>query len=145
VCSDVLEWKVVIEVRSSSLVEQETSIQSATAYLKGVLEDTDQMLAQVRAVGAPTAPNGTRLHGDVVHTLAAGRSALLLVRSEVASLVARGRVALLKEVELPILSTVEAIESELRDPSIVEISQATASDADCHTLFQRKAPVGIGA
>jgi hypothetical protein len=145
VCNAVLNWKVVIEVRSSSLVEQETSLQSATAYLKGVLQDTDQMLAQVRAVGAPKAPDGVSLQTDVVHGLAAARSALLRVQAEVTTLVPRGRVALLKEVELPILSTVEAIESELRNPSILEVSQATASDTDCHRLFRRKAPVSIGA
>jgi hypothetical protein len=145
VCSAVLDWKNVIEVRSSSLVMQGPSVQTATDYLKGVLEDTDQMVAQVQAVGAPTATNGPSLQSDVVLGLAAARSALLQVQREVTRLVAQSTTALAKEVELPILSTIEALESELRNPSIVEISRAAVSDTDCITLFRRKAPVGIGA
>jgi hypothetical protein len=141
----VLDWKNVIEVRSSSVVLHDPSVQRATDYLKGVLEDTDQMVAQVRAVGAPTATNGTSLQSDVVLGLAAARSALLRVQPEVPRLVAQGSAALPKEVELPILSTIEVLESELRNPSIIEVSQATASDTDCNTLFRRKAPVGTGA
>jgi hypothetical protein len=145
VCGAVLEWKTVIEVRAASLIEQEPTLPSATAYLKGVLEDTDQMLAHVRAIGAPEAPNGSSLQRDVVHGLADAKSALLGVQAEVKRLLAQGMAGLVREVELPILSTVEAVESELRNPSTVEISQATVSDADCHRLFRRKAPVGIGA
>jgi hypothetical protein len=145
VCNAVLEWKTVIEIRSSSLVMQDPSVPSASAYLKGVLADTDQMVAQVHAVGAPTGPNGTGLQRGVVHGLAAARSALLAVQAEVKKLVADSYATLLKEVEVPILLAVEALESELRNPSILEISQATASDADCYRLFRRKAPVGIGA
>jgi len=103
------------------------------------------MVARVRAVGPPTAANGPRLQRDVVLGLAAARSALLQVQPEVMKLVAQGTASLSKEVELPILSTIEALESDLRNPSIVEISHATVSDTDCNTLFRRKAPVGIGA
>ena len=144
-CSALLDWKNVVEVRSSSLITQDPSVQRATDYLKGVLEDTDQMVARVRAVGPPTAANGPSLQRDVVLALAAARSALLQVQPEVMKLVAQGTASLSKEVELPILSTIEALESDLRNPSIVEISHATVSDTDCNTLFRRKAPVGIGA
>jgi hypothetical protein len=145
VCSAVLDWKNVVEVRSSSLVTHDPSVQRATDYLKGVLEDTGRMVAQVQAVGAPTVTDGPSLQSDVVQGLTAARSALVQIQPEVESLVAQHASALSREVELPILSTIEVLESQLRNPSIVEISRATVSDSDCNTLFRRKAPVGIGA
>jgi hypothetical protein len=145
VCTALLNWKNVIEVESSSVLMQATSLQSATAYLKGVLGVTDRLLAQVQAVGAPTAPNGPNLQSDVVHRLAAARSALLQVQVKVTTLAAQGAPDLVREVELPMLSTVESIKSKFRNPSSAELSRATVADTFCHTLFQRKAPVGTGA
>lgn len=144
VCNAVLEWKNSIEVRSSSIVTEAASLEAATAYLKGVLDVTDQMLVQVQAVGAPTVSDGPNPHSDVIHSLVAARSAILRLQANVAS-VAQDSVDLLKEVELPIISTVEAIKSELRNPSSIEIDRATASDTDCHRLFSRRTPVGSGA
>jgi hypothetical protein len=138
-------WKNSIEVESSSVVMEATSLRSATAYLKVVLEITDRMLAQLQAVGAPTAPNGPNLQGDVVHRLAAARLALLGLQAEVTRLQAQGATDLVREVELPILSAIESIKSKLRNPSSAELARATVSDHVCHALFRRKAPVGIGA
>jgi hypothetical protein len=145
VCTAVLNWKNSVEIEASSVVMQATSLKDATAYLKGILRVTDQMLGRVRAVGVPTAPDGPNLQGDVVHRLAAARAALLRVQAEVARLLAQSAIDLVKEVELPILSTVEAVKSELRNPSRIEMAQATVSDPDCNRLFQRKALIGISA
>jgi hypothetical protein len=141
----LLNWKNIIEVESSSVLMQATSVQNATAFLKGVVGVTDRLLAMVQAVGAPTVPNGPNLQSDVVHRLSAARSALLRVQAEVTTLVAESAPDLVREVELPMLSTVESIKSRFRDPSSAELSRATVSDTFCHTLFQRKAPVGTGA
>jgi hypothetical protein len=145
VCDAVLEWKNTIEVESSSLVTQSASERTATAFLQAVLKLTDRMLAQVRAVGSPAAENGPNVQGDVVRRLSEARSALVRVRSGITRLVAEGNVVLTREVELPILSAVEAIESDLRNPTGVEIARTTVSNADCFRLFRRKAPIGTGA
>ena len=125
-------------------VSARSVLETATAYLKGVLDVTDQMLAQVQAVAAPTVSDGPNPHSDVIHSLEGARSAVLRLQADVAS-VAQDSVDLLKEVELPIISTVEAIKSELRNPSSIEIDGATASDTDCTRLFLRRTPVGTGA
>jgi len=145
VCNSVLDWKNSIEVAASSIVTQEMSLESATAYLKNVLGVTDRMLAQVQAAGVPTAPNGRTVHGDVIQELVAARSALVRVQGHIGGLVTQGALDLVNEVELPILLTVEAIKAELRNPSSIEIDKATVSDTDCFRLFRRKTPLGKGA
>ena len=144
-CNALLEWKNSIEVAASSLVTEAPSLEGATAYLNYVLGVTDQMLAHVQAVGVPTAPNGSNLQSDVIHALVSARSALLRVQADVARILALGPVDLVNEVELPILSTVEAVKSELRNPSRIEMARATASDTGCSRVFRRKAPIGQSA
>lgn len=145
VCNAVLEWKNSIEVAGSSVVTETASLESATAYLNHVLDVTDQMLAQVQAAGVPTAPNGPTLQTDVFDGLVAARSALLQVQAQVATLIAHGPLDLVNGVELPIVLAVEAVKAELRNPSSLEIDQATVSDSDCSRLLRRKVPVGTGA
>jgi hypothetical protein len=145
VCNAVLEWKNSIEVAASSVVTEVASLESATAYLKYVLGLTDQMLAQVQAVGVPPATDGRTLQSDVIQKLVAARSALLRVQAQVGELVAQGPLDMVKDVELPILLAVEAVKAELRNPSSVQIVQATVSDTDCTRLFRRKTPLGKGA
>ena len=145
VCTAVVQWKNSVELSSSSIVMQANSVGDATAYVQGVLDATDQMLRQVRAVGVPTAPNGSNLQSDVIHALVSARSALLRVQADVARILALGPVDLVNEVELPILSTVEAVKSELRNPSRIEMARATASDTGCSRVFRRKAPIGQSA
>jgi len=145
VCNALLEWKNSIEVAASSLVTEAPSLEGATAYLNYVLGVTDQMLAQVQAVGVPTATNGRTVQSDVIPGLAAARSALVRVQAQVASLVAQGPLDVVKEAELPILLAVEAVKSELRNPTSIEMAQATVADTDCYRLFRRKTPLGKGA
>jgi hypothetical protein len=145
VCSAVLAWKNFIEVEASSVVTQAPSLKGANAYLKGVLELTDEMLARVRTVGAPATSNGPNLQREVMDRLAAARSALSRVQAGVATLLTQGSTALVREVELPILSAIVAIKSDLRNPSSPELARATVSNRDCHTMFRRKAPIGTGA
>ena len=67
------------------------------------------------------------------------------VQAQVASLVAQGPLDVVKEAELPILLAVEAVKSELRNPTSIEMAQATVADTDCYRLFRRKTPLGKGA
>src|SRR5207249_7793595 len=145
VCNALLEWKNSIEVAASSLVTEAPSLEGATAYLNYVLGVTDRMLAHVQAVGVPTAPNGGSVQSDVIRGLVSARSALLRVQARVASLVAQGPLDVVKEAELPILLAVEALKSELRKPTSIEMVQATVADTDCTRLFRRKPPLGKGA
>ena len=46
---------------------------------------------------------------------------------------------------MPILLAVEAVKSELRNPTSIEMAQATVADTDCYRLFRRKTPLGKGA
>jgi len=145
VCPAVLEWKNDIEVAAASLVTDAASLQGATEYLDRVRDVTDRMLAQVQAVGIPTITDGPNPHSDVIHSLVAARSALMQVQAHVASLVAQGPLDLAKEVEVAIILGVEAVKSELRNPSSVEMVRATVSNTNCYTLFRRKVPLGTGA
>ena len=121
-------------------VADESQLKTAVATGNGVVD-----AEPVARPGVTDLADRRTLHSDVIHTLASARSAFLRVQADVSRILAQGPVDLVNEVELPILSTVEAVKSELRNPSRVEMARATASDTGCNRVFRRKAPIGQSA
>src|SRR5207249_4492227 len=72
VCKAVLAWKDLLDIRSSSLVSETSSVQSAdgkrllAAYLDAVGRDTEALVSEVRAVGAPDLGNGPDVQRELL-------------------------------------------------------------------------------
>jgi len=142
VCGAVLDWKSVIEVRSSALIGEDDSVANTTAYFNRVLGDTDAMVAGIRRAGTPELANGPALQNHLMGQATALRAAL--ARSAHDTSLAADQVAAVKRVELTVTSEVSAVRAELPRSSDPVLSRAARAAFNCHQLF-RKPPIGIGA
>jgi hypothetical protein len=142
VCGAVLDWKTVVEVRSSALIGAEPSAQGSAAYFRALLQDTDTMIAGVRAAGPPSVPDGQELQTMVVQQLTTMGSGF--ARSAKDQALLGDPAAVVRQVELSVRGEVRSLHSELPQSSDAELSRAATSTFNCRQLF-RKSPVGIGA
>ena len=142
VCGAVLDWKSVIEVRSSALIGEDDSVANTIAYFSRVLGDTDAMVAGIRRAGTPALANGPALQNHVVGEATAIRAALVRAAHDTA--LAADQVAAVKQVELSVTSEVSAVRAELPRSNDPVLSRAARSAFNCYQLF-RKPPIDIGA
>jgi len=151
VCGAVLDWKGSLEVRASNLVSDVSSGQSAAAkavlaaYFDGLLRDTDAMIGQIQAVGAPAMANGLDLRTKILQVLKTMRPALAQAESKEEALSVNGPAPLVGLIEQSAKSTVSGVTSLINNAGRPDLSVPAASDSDCQKLFGRVNPVGLGA
>jgi len=151
VCGAVLDWKGSLEVRASNLVSDVSSGQSAAAkavlaaYFDGLLRDTDAMIGQIQAVGAPAMANGLDMRTKILQALKTMRPAVAEAESTEEALSVNGTAPLVGLVEQSAKSTVSGVTSLINNAGRPDLSVPAASDSDCQKLFGRVNPVGLGA
>ena len=146
VCGAVEHWKALIEVGTSAFVTEVTTPQVASDYVDQVLRETDTMIAEVEAAGAPALAIGRDVQSKLLRELETIRGAWTQAEAGFKTLAVDHPLAVVGAIERPILSEVSVLRDELRDASgSAELTRAAAADSDCTMLFLLKARDSFGA
>ncbi len=141
VCGAVLGWVDSVNALSGSLPAQLSSAHSAkktkrifTDYLHRVVQDTDAMVAQAKAAGAPAVANGQDVHRKLTETLDTIRTSFAEAEAKGKKLSTNDPVALAKgieQVERDLSSELLGVEDILAFSDSADLALAAGSEPSC--------------